>query len=667
MVLIHLEFDNLKRKFLDNIKNAKLDFAAELYNYLSQYLAERNLKFKTDNLLIGDRYNDFNILKYLIIYNYREKCGEDVTTQKISSSKDYFDNLATSYIYSSISEGCNYNSLYGGAYNQKLYNYFYYKDFGIRFVFNKFNWDIIRVSKLNIAHFMYETFIKVIPYLYNKLVNLIYNKLEISQNEYSIKLYKLYSIDDIKNKFYYTANLDRLEYKLEPFVSLITNKIINIETGDILDRSEDISSQSAQQSYNYSIISSNGGFSIIPLKNVILTNQNGYKSEGKAYDYGYNHFPSLINLSNETSSTEDKNPVTKESTFDKIIPPGYMCNTVVIGNLLNYLYLQIIDRETNKPFIIQFNRFGTKPGIIYSASSIKMVSSYNRKNTNRLVDNSVVQEKESYESSINDNLNKLIIDSYKKVIQEEVLHHTLVNSGLAKDSPLEPNSNNIAMIAARIRINKTLDIGYIISKSLAPNPETQRYELPPNSSLFTLEIKFLDDYKFNSILEYLHMSSETQLEKLRRVYSTLLTINFSDYFNLPTEEEFNKSNLVWYLDEELAKCDVKANRKHRSYSTQALIKHNALIQVKQYMLPLINVIMNDTICPIIKDFNSSPYLVKAYESYIKLQEVTNKIRKKKKEKYSDYSLDDLSQFATEAGYFDENLKLNTIDLLHFYK
>jgi len=176
VVLILLEFDSLKRKFLDNIKNVKVDFSNELYNYLIQYIAERNLKFKSDNLLIGDRYKNFEILKCAAFINYRKDYGEDVLSQRVASARDRFDSLATSTLYSRCSPSI------GSAYNnQKLYNYFYYKDFGIRFMFNNFDWDIVRgVSKLNIAHFIYETFIKVIPYLYNKLAHMVYDKLEIS-------------------------------------------------------------------------------------------------------------------------------------------------------------------------------------------------------------------------------------------------------------------------------------------------------------------------------------------------------------------------------------------------------------------------------------------------------------------------------------------------------
>lgn len=702
---------SLKRKFLDSIKKSDKEIYIDLFTYLKSYIDKRNDTFNKYNNFIGKNYEDFKLINVVKYDDIRITHEYDTSKTRVCDSRSV-DYLYANFVLSKDSEYYYSDAKMG-------FENIYYKDYALILKYSKFNWDIIRnVSKKYISNFFYETLLHLIPNLYKELSKIIFDRLGISKDEYYIQFDKLYSVKDCEDRFDCKARISDWENKYEPFICLSLYNIFNIETGDIYDKEKDIEfnydKDSVSQTYafhNYSFRDNNkAGVILFPFSNTISLKYYDCldKYKGEAFDYTYNRYPNL-------SCTNRTNTETKNDNLSTFLPDGYFSSRIVIGNILNNLYCNIVKKDssdTSDQCIIQFNQFGMNPSIVNSPKSIRAFSSYNKKNKEKIIDKELLSKKEEITDNINTNIekyknrmcsklysvNKKLFDDYKNFVINEVNNCTLYNEGLAKEH-FNNKDGSLMAIYPNIMVNeKFLDHRY---RCMSPFKSLKTY-IPNDLNSYLIlrcpEImiqgRYKEYYKWTDYYDKKEISLK-EFEELkydhietRSIYSKF-TIEFGDTFNFTENRKmFNDftelEHFYWYKPKEadLSNLDISTRDglleifNHSSYTgtlyynpikdvTRAI---NTYIVITQYIKPFLDTYIPNVVCPIFKNFYlESKDLQEAFQQYKELESVNKKIKESRENAYSVYTMDSVSNFTQEVNFFNENLELTNLHLTSLYK
>ena len=298
---------------------------------------------------------------------------------------------------------------------------------------------LFNVNDKVVGYQFYNAVVNIIPYIYNRLRDKIYELLEIDKEDYTIQFSKIYqpneyymaetyNYNNILSKDNMRENFDIAKFM--PFVAYSNMMMYYYYNRDI--KYPDRETVSAI---------------IVPTEDkILLSNYDHSIHVNSASNYGYDHTPYITGrfcLS-----------------YNVHFVDGYIPEFLLIGNLINHLSIDIIKNDSNNNMIIAYNKIGQTPKIIHNTNSINIISEYNNKNIEQIITPTLLKKYKDNESIITELLDDAAMDLYNNAeIFENGINYYFrtslkdiyqLNNQSNSDNPIADINDNIPYIFIKL-------------------------------------------------------------------------------------------------------------------------------------------------------------------------------------------------------------------------
>lgn len=329
---------------------------------LTEYINDINTKIKK-KYKIEDK-SSLDIFKFEIDI-IDKTCGYDLSRKRVFDKRRELDKdkIGMSTISCPMSHSIN---------ELNFLEHIFFKSYMIKFTYKKSDQEYILLEDIY-KKFDREKFSALYFDMINNLIPTFYDKLKsnlrilygLSENKYDINFYKLYNpkCEDVVNLYFniyvnnkYTNILNIIGEKIyQPYVALLNGMEFYYLNGDTVnEHREQINDQA---------------ITFFPLSNEIVTNTRYVNCYNIVYDISdvkkqFNCVKELLTQENEKYNI----------TYSEVIPNGYICPSVIVGNLFNNLLISFTEKQNNKTAFILYNKFGYKPRFMKTSRSIPYIA-----------------------------------------------------------------------------------------------------------------------------------------------------------------------------------------------------------------------------------------------------------------------------------------------------